>query len=196
MNFGTNVSVPKRADLRFQKVQLIGNILGMDDAYGRISRTVKIVQGATINQVFAAASETVPTCWRSSCWFVVGNATLQFVVDRIVERADFGKGHLRLMMLVHVVYPLFCWLFRGRNTNEPRRHEKRVPRRPSFDPLIRPGGLRRPTAASPAVPSRPRRSPPKSALFGICVRRDCHAHYFTLPIVANISIIRLNLTKA
>ena len=39
------------ADLRFQEIHLIGDILGMDDTYSRISRTVQIVQGTAVNQI-------------------------------------------------------------------------------------------------------------------------------------------------
>src|SRR6516165_1977334 len=42
---------PERADLGFQEIHLIDDILGMHDTYGRISRTVHTIQSSTVNQV-------------------------------------------------------------------------------------------------------------------------------------------------
>ena len=49
--FGGKGVCSEGADLRFQEIHLIGDILGMDDTYSRVSRTVQVVQGTAVNQI-------------------------------------------------------------------------------------------------------------------------------------------------
>ena len=49
--FGRDIGLcSERRDLRLQEIQLISDILSMDETYGRISRTVQIVQGSAVDQ--------------------------------------------------------------------------------------------------------------------------------------------------
>ena len=51
MNLGGTLAVcSERPNLRLQEIQLISDILSMDETYGRISRTIQIVQGSTVDQ--------------------------------------------------------------------------------------------------------------------------------------------------
>ena len=49
--FGDKCVRSEGANFGFQEVHLIGDILGMDDAYSWISGTVQTVQGTTVYQV-------------------------------------------------------------------------------------------------------------------------------------------------
>ena len=86
----------ERRDFRFQKSHLISDILGMDQAYGRISRTIQIVQGSAINQALKLPLDSGDLI-EKQLLVLRGDTAHYFVVYRIVERPDFRERHLLLL---------------------------------------------------------------------------------------------------
>ncbi len=102
--FGDKGVGPERADLRFQEIHLINDILGMNDTYCRISCSVQTVQGSAVDQILQLRLDICHLV-EKQLLILMGDATLQFISYRIVKRADFCECHL---LLRHVIYSLSC----------------------------------------------------------------------------------------
>jgi hypothetical protein len=98
--FGDKGVSSERADFRFQEIELIGDILGMDEADGRISHAVQSVQGAAVDQVLQLRLDSC-NLTDEQALVLFGDAAFQFIGYRIVQRADLRERHL----LSHVISP-------------------------------------------------------------------------------------------
>jgi hypothetical protein len=92
-------------DFRRQEIHLIDDILGVNEAYGRVSRTVDSVQGPAVDQVLQLRLDGRDLADEQGL-VLMGDTAFQFIGYRIVERANLRERHLLLMVLRHAACPL------------------------------------------------------------------------------------------